>query len=256
MANSRAVFRRGDRVDRPAPPQAKALHAHLAALRAGGFDGVPEPLAIGPDGREQLGFVPGDVPLPPFPDWAMTEAALRSVGALLRRLHGASAALPPPDASTGWSTELADPEGGSVLCHNDACLENVVFREGRAVALIDFDLAAPGRPLWDVAQAARYWAPMRDPRSRAGFYPEGLDAIARARVLADGYGLTPRDRADLPEAIERATAVGRAFVARRVANGDPVYRRAVAEGGGWARWDRIQRWQRAQREALRGALLE
>ncbi|WP_233580375.1 phosphotransferase [Streptomyces triticirhizae] len=255
MANAGAVFRRGDRVDRPAPPQARALHAHLAALRARGLDGVPEPLAIGPDGRERLSFVPGDVPLPPFPDWAMSEAALRSVGELLRRLHDASVGLP-PDASTRWSTELADPRGGTVLCHNDVCPENTVFRDGRAVALIDFDLAAPGRPLWDVAQAARYWAPMVDPRSRAGSYPDGLEPIDRVRVLVDGYGLTPRERADLPEAIEQATAVGRAFVAGRLANGDPVYQRAMAKSGGWARWDRVQRWQREQREALRGALLE
>jgi aminoglycoside phosphotransferase (APT) family kinase protein len=34
------------------------------------------------------------------------------------------------------------------------CLENVVLRDGRATGLIDFGLAASGRPLWDVAMTA------------------------------------------------------------------------------------------------------
>ena len=46
---------------------------------------------------------------------------------------------------------MADPEGGPVVCHNDVCLENVVFRNGEAVALLDFDFAAPGRPVYDLA---------------------------------------------------------------------------------------------------------
>ena len=29
------------------------------------------------------------------------------------------------------------------MCHNDVCPENVVFRDGIAVALLDFEFAAP-----------------------------------------------------------------------------------------------------------------
>jgi Ser/Thr protein kinase RdoA (MazF antagonist) len=77
------------------------------------------------------------------------------VGRLLRRPHDAGAAVA-VDESADWPRSLADPEGGTMLCHNDVCPENVVFRDGRAAALIDFDLAAPGRAVWDVAMAARY----------------------------------------------------------------------------------------------------
>jgi len=42
--------------------------------------------------------------------------------------------------------QLADPEGGTTLCHNDVCPDNVVFRDGHAAALIDFDLAAQAAP--------------------------------------------------------------------------------------------------------------
>lgn len=76
MANADAVFRRGSLGDRPAPPTAPALHAHLRALQAHGFDGAPTPVRLTEDGREQLTHLPGDVALPPYPHWVMTGTAL------------------------------------------------------------------------------------------------------------------------------------------------------------------------------------
>ncbi|GAQ54584.1 phosphotransferase enzyme family protein [Streptomyces acidiscabies] len=255
MANAGAIFRHGALVDRPAPPNAPALHTYLHALKTHGFDAAPTPLRLTENGREHLTFIPGDVPLPPFPAHTMTSSALTSVGHLLRRLHNSSAAIPiAPQAE--WPPGLADPEGGTMLCHNDVCPENVVFRDGRATALIDFDLAAPGRPLWDVAMTARYWVPLLDPESAAAYYPTGLDAPARLRTLADGYGLSPEDRADLPAVVEQATAVCRTFVTHRVTTGDPVYLQALTERGGWARWDRVQTWLADHRETFRTALLK
>jgi hypothetical protein len=254
-SNAGAVFRRGTLVDRPAPPHARTVHAHLLALRQHGFDAAPVPVRLTDDGREHLTFIPGDVALPPFPRWALTATALESLGKLLRRLHEAGAAVP-VDTAADWPRALADPQGGTVLCHNDVCLENVVFRDGRAAALIDFDLAAPGRPLWDVAMAARYWIPMLDPESAAFGYPDGLDAPSRLRILADGYGVSRRERAELGGVIEEATETCRAFVADRVAAGDAVFARAVAERGGWERWDRVQAWLADRRETFTAALLD
>ncbi|MBC9718840.1 phosphotransferase [Streptomyces sp. TRM66268-LWL] len=254
MMNAGAVFRRGDLVERPAPRNARALHAHLLALKQHGFDAAPTPVGLTADGREQLTFIPGDVALPPFPDWAMTSSALTSVGRLLRRLHDISAAIP-VDTLAQWPQDLADPQGGPLVCHNDVCPDNVVFRDGHAAALIDFDLAAPGRPLWDIAMTARYWAPMVDPESAAALYPKGLDTAARLRILADGYGLPAGDRAELPAVIEQATEVCRAFVARRVADADPGYLQALADRGGWERWDRLQTWLADHRRTFTAALL-
>ncbi|GHF51742.1 trifolitoxin immunity domain-containing protein [Streptomyces griseosporeus] len=255
MVNTGAVFRRGALVERPAPRHARALHAYLLELRERGFDAAPAPVGLTADGRERLTFLPGDVALPPFPDWAMTEAALASVGSLLRRLHETGRAVA-VDTRADWPRDLADPEGGTMLCHNDVCPENVVFRDGRAAALIDFDMAAPGRPLWDIAMTARYWVPMLDPESAAGLYPSGLDAPVRLRILADGYGLPADERAELPGVIEQATEVCRTFVSRRVADNDPVYLQALADRGGWERWDRVQTWLANHRETFMAALLD
>ena len=81
-----------------------------------------------------------------------------------------------------------------VICHNDLFPENVVFRDGRPVALIDFAMAAPGRPLWDVAIAAEVWGPLGDPslaRSASGWCrwrpPPGRPrARLRARARSGG----------------------------------------------------------------------
>ncbi len=250
MANAGAVLRHGDAVERPAPRHVSVLHAHLRALRGQGFDGAPVPLGVSASGlRERLSYLPGEVAVAPYPDWAWTDEALRSVGALLRRMHEAAAAVP-FDRAADWPADLADPQGatapGAVVCHNDGCLENVVFRGGGAAALIDFDLAAPGRPVWDVAMAARYWAPMR---GRAG-----LDPAHRLRMLAGGYGLGRADRAALPAVIEQATAVCRAFVESRVARGDAAYVAAYEESGR-AAWDRHQSRLADRRHALTAALL-
>jgi hypothetical protein len=254
MANAGAVFRHGAVVERPAPRTAHALHAHLLALAERGFDAAPRPVRLTGDGREQLTFIPGDVALPPFPRWVTTETALRSVGNLLRRLHDAAAHIAVDDR-VEWPRSMTDPAGGTMLCHNDVCPENVVFRDGRASALIDFDLAAPGRAVWDVAMTARYWIPMLDPASAAAHYPAGLDAPTRLRILADSYGLSPQERAELPGVIEQATATCRAFVADRVADGDPVFTKALSERGGWQRWDRMQEWLVTHRDAFTAALL-
>ncbi|MDT0428552.1 phosphotransferase enzyme family protein [Streptomyces salyersiae] len=254
MDNAGAVVRRGDTVERPAPPHAAALHAHLRALAAQGFDGAPTPLGTFDGGRrERLGHIEGEVAVPPFPAWTWSDdGVLRSVGALLRRLHRASAALP-VDRGVPWRTGLADPEADTapadslILCHNDVCPENVVFRDRVATAFIDFDQAAPGRPLWDVAMVARYWVPMSG---------EGPRTIDRLRVLADGYGLDAGGRAALPRTIEQAAAVARAFSARRVRDGDPVYVRALAARGGWESWDRHQAWLAAHRRTFADGLLD
>ncbi len=210
MMNPGAVFRRGEIVDRPAQPHAPAIHRFLQALPEHGFACAPKPVGLA-DGREQLTYVSGDVALMPYPAWPMTETAVASVGALLRRFHQASSAIPLEPAWSLGPRTWPDPRGGTILCHSDTCVENFVFRDGEAYGLIDFDMAAPGRPLWDVAMAARFWAPMLDPESAAE-YPcyVGLDPVRRLRILADGYGMSAEDRAGFLDVIEEVTVVERA----------------------------------------------
>jgi hypothetical protein len=97
------------------------------------------------DGRqERLEYIAGDVPVPPFPEWWRTDRSLASTAVLLPRFHDATEGLEVGERSL-WSQELADPRGGKVICHNDVCPENVVYRDGAAVALLDLDYAERSR---------------------------------------------------------------------------------------------------------------
>lgn len=249
------VTRRGDRVMRTAPDHAPALHTFLTRLGQAGFTGAPAPLALHPDGYEELTFLPGEVALPPFPAWALREETVTQVAALLRRYHDAAATIP-PDPDVDWPTALADPEGGTLLCHNDPCLENIVFRHGRAVALIDFDLAAPGRPVWDLAALSFYLGPTLDPESAttSGFH--GLDTPRRLRLMADAYGMDRIDREILPATVRRYNEVSRDFVRTMVESGDTLFIRDLERFGGWARWDRRHDWLTEQEPLFLRALLD
>lgn len=196
-ANRGSVHRVGDTVRRPLRPTAPAVHALLRHLEDVGFDGAPRVLGVDEAGREVLTYVPGQAVTVPLPGWGLTDAALRSVGELLRRFHEAVAGFDPSPYS--WSASAPAPFDRSGVTHNDPNLDNVVFRDGRAVALIDFDLAAPGDPVWDVAGTARLWAPLRAPVDTGD---ERRDReLARLRILVDAYGLDPRDRARVAGAV-------------------------------------------------------
>ena len=261
LANYGKVSKRGNVVRRPAPPHASALHTHLKALADAGFDGAPRPLKLLDDGYEELTFIAGDVAVPPYPDWSRSDKALASIGRLLRRMHDAAAKVPIPDAD--WPTEFADPAGGPILCHNDVCEENVVFQDGEATALIDFDFAAPGRPLWDLGCTAFHWVPMIPPKEaavdgngKAEAAVEAAVAVAvaqRLRLLADAYGLDDDGRRELLDLFPQIVATEIRFNDGRVAAGDPVFIQMEAEMDPH-RWDRILAWHAENRKSFLAAL--
>jgi hypothetical protein len=248
VANAGSVVRKGDFVLRPSNPNSQAVHAFLRGLRSAGFEGASLPIEIQADGRERLFFIEGDVAVPPFPVWVQTDRALSSIAALMRSFHETSSRLPVIPAK--WSDELADPCGGTMICHNDVCLENVVFKNGEAIALLDFDYAAPGRPLFDLAAFARMCVPIDDDLSagRLGF--KDLDRPARLRLIADTYGLHAEGRHTLMELLDRPMESGGSFVQRRVEAGDPNFIRMLDEMGGMERYERRLRWWQASRETF------
>lgn len=252
VANAGAVTRQGDHVLRPSNPFTGSIHDLLRHLRAAGFDGVPLPIGLEPDGRERLEYVPGDVPIAPYPAWARRDEALASLAALQRAFHEASATF--DGSGRRWSDEMADPVGGPVLGHNDLCLENVVFRDGEAVALLDFDFAAPGRAVHDLAQTVRMCVPVDDPVSARRLGWEDDDLPARLRLAVDSYGLDRSSRSELLGCLDDTMARGGTFLRRRVALGDPNFIAMWEEIGGQERFDRRRRWWRRERRAFERAM--
>jgi len=199
-----------------------------------------------------LSYIEGVVPLPPFPAWSMTDTVLVDLAGLLRRFHQALASFDPGDPAR-WSSELADPAGGTVICHNDICPENVIYRDGRAVGLVDFDFAAPGRPVWDVVRTVVMWAPMAAPEFR-GVYPGDLDAVARFARFVAAYGLGPDDAETVVDAMIETRAAGRRFVQRHMDAGERAFIEMWEQAGGRARDRRNDEWVAAHRPAMVAAL--
>ena len=252
VANAGAVTRVGPHVLRPANPHTASIHRFLRGLRAAGFDGASEPVGVDPDGRERLVHIDGDVAVPPYPAWVQTDEALASIARLLRRCHDAARHV--DTTGSTWSDEMADPRGGPVVGHNDVCLENVVCRRGRAVGLLDWDFAAPGRPMWDLGQMARMCVPVDDDANAARLGWAPADRPARLRAVADAYGCTAAERAELVEVLDHAMATGGEFVRRRVEAGEAAFMAMWDDMGGMARYDRRRAWWDEHRPAFVAAM--
>ena len=115
---------------------------------------------------------------------AVDEAALRIVGRLIRTFHDATVGWTAPDGAA-WQRLPGTPAGGDVICHNDLGPSNTVFRDGRPVAFVDWEHAAPGPRAWDLAGAVWRFAPLCADA-------EPVESGRRARLLLDAYGLSER----------------------------------------------------------------
>ncbi|MET8866803.1 phosphotransferase [Nonomuraea sp. NPDC004580] len=103
-------------VRRPTGPWTPAVHALLRHLAARGFTGAPSVHGVDEQGREVLGFVPGETAGHPLPPWARTDEALTGAARLLRRYHDATAGFVPPPGATWY---LPPVEPAEVICHGD-----------------------------------------------------------------------------------------------------------------------------------------
>jgi Phosphotransferase enzyme family len=249
MDAGRGVVRVGDTVRRPG--MRAAVRELLLHLERVGFAGAPRYLGTDEKDRHVVSWVDGDVPVPPYPAWSMTDDAIVSLGRLVRDYHEAVASFVP--SADDWSAEWSDPGGGPVVCHNDLFPENVVLRDGVVVALIDFDMAGPGRPLWDLAIAAEEWAPLHAPGARLSS-SDDLDAVRRTGLLAGAYGLEPDRAAEFLDVVVEEKAHSTANVLAQAAAGDPVWAGHIEETGFAERVAADERWLESVRPALLDAL--
>jgi hypothetical protein len=188
------VVRVGDTVRRPSGHWTPTIHALLSHLAAKGFDAAPRAQGVDERGREVLSFVPGRAvgAQRPFPAWVWSDETLAATGTLLRRYHEAVRDFEPPEGER-WRLTDARKSPFEIICHNDVAPYNLVLREDGTLALIDWDVASPGTPAFDLAFAACAFAPMHeDDHCRALGADPGPRRLARLRLLLDSYGLEDR----------------------------------------------------------------
>lgn len=232
-------------VQRPGGPWSAGVSAALDLLAARAPGVAPVHLAP-PDGRGELvRRLDGLVPTRPYPAEVRSERALVSVGHLLRRVHDAGTGVDVPGCQRLPGARSAPSE---TLCHHDAGPWNVVYREGVAVGLIDWDLAGPGPASWDLALVAWHHVPLYDDDDAARFgWAPPPDRARRLRLLCDAYGRPLHD--GLLDDVARWHDVNDAMVTW--ARAHP----AEAAARPWIKVDldgveRDRRWLRANRAAL------
>jgi Ser/Thr protein kinase RdoA (MazF antagonist) len=142
------------------------------------FHGAPKYLGQ-VDDKDILSYIEGDVPAK-FQPWSNDQ--VRAAACLLREMH---------DATRG--SDLAG--RFDVVCHHDPGPNNFVFQDGVPVALIDFELAAPGGRLEDVAYMAWTWS-----ISSKQVMPLE-DQAAQVRLIAEVYGLEEAERRALVDCV-------------------------------------------------------
>ena len=212
------VVRVGQTVRKPATEATPTIQALLRHLEHAGFDGAPRALGTDEHSRQILEFIPGamwDRAIPPEPE------KLNGVGALIRSLHDATASFVPPEEAH-WD-RLSVPNGTDIVCHNDLAPWNLICGAER-YAFIDWDNAAPGTRLWDLAWSAISFPPI----------VPGCDLFGAAqsiRALCDGYGVRSSEYSLLIELMYRRARAASDLLIQAARTGQQPWARLFAESG-------------------------
>jgi len=234
--NTGLVVRVGDTVRRQAGHWTPAVHALLHHLESVGFDAAPRALGTDGQGREVASYLEGVAgtlgPQRLAPGFQTVEAC-RAIGAWLRAFHEAQAGFE-PDPALPWRVVSGRAlRSGEVVVHHDVGTYNTVLRPDGSFAVIDFDFAAPGLPVEDLAYVLWSWTPLwHDPAAvrREMGQVTMADRLHKFAAVLDGYGADAAVRAQAPAAVLRCMRDHSRTLEELAAQGDPAFVLMVAEG--------------------------
>lgn len=207
--NSNHVIKEANTVVRNMGAWSPFVHILLKHLADTGFTESPRLIeTIG--GKERLTYIDGEVGHYPLKPYMQSEATLVEAAGLLRRFHDLTRDLAPSD----------DPASShEVICHGDFAPYNCVFQDGHLAGIIDFDGAAPGSRVWDVAYAVYRFVPLTNEQHTldCGWNP-APDKPARLKRFCDAYGLAPHDRRNLISTVQERLQALVSYMRKNVSN--------------------------------------
>ena len=211
------VVRVGDTVRKPGTAATPTVGAFLNFLRAEGFEGAPAYYGVDDQGRQVLQYLPG---VAGTSELRLSLDELAAVGRLIRRFHDCSEGYVVPGGAL-WDRVMT-PDREELVCHYDLAPWNLV-RDGDRWTFIDWDGAAPGSRMWDLAYAAITFPPVE---------PEGDASTIALRIaaLVKGYGLDDAESARLPGLMRRRAIAMRDLLVDGGRTGREPWARLYREG--------------------------
>ena len=226
------VYRSGDSVRRELKPYSHKIHKLLKHLENKGYSYAPKFLGIDEKGREILSFIEGEAGNYPLKEYMWSNDVLEEIAKMLRLYHDCVNDF---SIEEGWSSIDNTPKPFEVICHNDFAIYNIIFNRKRPVGIIDFDVAAPGPKLWDIAYTLYTCVPL----SRV-YHSETGEAVAynslqhasrikqRVKLFFEYYG-GELDEGYLEMVLLRLEGLCKT-IQRKANEGDIAFQKMIDEG--------------------------
>ncbi|WP_264740081.1 phosphotransferase [Cytobacillus firmus] len=227
------VYRLGDTVRRGLKPDSVKIHKLFQHLESKDFDYAPKFLGIDEKDREILSFIEGEAGNYPLKKYMWSDDALKEIAKVLRLYHDAVSDFP---IETSWQPIDNTPGPFEVLCHNDFAIYNIIFKHEKPAGIIDFDHAAPGPRLWDIAYTLYTCVPLsrlyHTETGEAVYYDPLKDAgriIRRVTLFFDSYGIEGLEKGFLEMVLLRVEGLCKTMQ-RKAKEGDRAFQKMIDEG--------------------------
>ncbi|MGD7043124.1 phosphotransferase [Jeotgalibacillus proteolyticus] len=227
------VYRLGGTVRRDIKENSEEVHKVLTHLENKGFSYSPKFLGIDDRNREILSFIEGEAGNYPLEKYMWSDDVLKRIAKMLRDYHDAVSDFPVDETQQPIDNT---PQPFEVLCHNDFAIYNIIFNHEQPVGIIDFDLAAPGPRLWDIAYTLYTCVPLsrlhHSEKGEAVYYEQEKDAARvkqRVKLFFDSYGMDGMEEGFLEMVLLRVEGVCKTMQ-RKAKEGDPAFQKMIDEG--------------------------
>ncbi|KAA0549551.1 phosphotransferase [Bacillus sp. BGMRC 2118] len=226
------VSRSGVTVRRDIKENGYKIHKLLKHLENKGFNHAPKFFGIDKKGREILSFIEGEAGNYPLKEYMRSNSALRDIAKMLRLYHDAVSDFPLTDE---WKPMDNTPDKIEVVCHNDFAIYNIIFNNENPVGVIDFDVAAPGPRLWDIAYTMYTCVPLsRIYHAQTGDtvqYDSGKHAERikqRVKLFFESYGMGMEE--DYFEMVLQRLEGLCIYMKKKAGEGDIAFQKMIDEG--------------------------
>ncbi|MGW1070579.1 phosphotransferase [Streptomyces aureus] len=204
---------------------------------------------LGIDGTDEvLSMLYGEPAFTPWPEALRSSHGVGELGRWLREYHDAVRTFRPP-VDARWQGQEEDWQPGMVIRHGDLGPWNSIWDEGQLIGFIDWDFAAPGHAIDDLAQLAWYAVPLRPMEQQQRASVTGSSTLqARLHTLCTAYGEQPLAVVEALDALQSREA---ARIERLGRQGTEPWATFLVRGDA----DEMlaeQRWIRSESDALLG----